>query len=145
MNTSATYPETIKGVLEDLHENATGDWGDVWNAVTDERDRQLTESLCNSDSCDFIMMIGCEAFLFISNDQTGEWTVKHVGQPIYEIEPEMIGDDSIDFDEFLKEVQHELKGVEVKRGSALNNAKSVFVEWFNAELDRAFQTVLENQ
>ena len=144
--TTTTYPVTVLNILDDLNNLAEGeDWGDIWNAVTDDRDKELTETLINSDACDFIVLDGDDAFVFISNDQTGVWTVKHVGKPVYYVEPEMIGSEDFDgFDTFLIELKYLLAGVEVKYGSALQNQRSEFVEWFCDELSEAFQKALSS-
>lgn len=140
--TTAIYPKTIQNILGSLHDKDS-DFDDVWRTL-DERDRELTKTLTNGDAYDFILIDEQDAFIFIDNEQTGAWTVENVGQPIYEVEPEMIGDGIIDFDEFMSALEHELGGVVVKKGSALSNAKSTFVEYFKNELDKAFSTALDS-
>ena len=140
--TTAIYPKTIQNILDSLHDKDS-DFADVWRTL-DDRDRELTKTLTNSDAYDFILINEQDAFIFIDNKQTGAWTVENVGQPIYEVEPEMIGDGIINFDEFMSALEHELGGVVVKKGSALRNAKSTFVEYFKNELDKAFSTALNS-
>lgn len=140
--TTAIYPKTIQNILDSLHDKDS-DFADLWRTL-DERDRELTKTLTNGDTYDFILINEQDAFIFIDNEQTGTWTVENVGQPIYEVEPEMIGDGTVDFDEFMSALADELRGVEVKKGSALNNAKSTFVEYFKNELNNAFSTALDS-
>jgi hypothetical protein len=141
--TTTIYNEAIQTILDDLNNLAEGEeWGDVWNAVSDDRDRKLGKTLLNRDDHAFIVVDGDHAFVFISDDQTQVWTVEHVGNPVYVVEPEMVGDADVDFDDFFAELQNALPGVKVRRGDSYRNQGSEFVEWFRSELDEAFQKTL---
>lgn len=140
--TTVIYPQTIQNILEMVEEYEGADlWSDVLNGCTTQRDRDLTSTLCPVDCADFVVMDGKDLFLFVCNDR--EWDVMHMGQPIYYVEPEMVGGDSVDFDEFVEELEYQLKGVEIVRGSALKNVKSEFVQGYKRVLDRAVCIALE--
>lgn len=143
--TVALYPQEIQNLLETVQEYGGTDlWSDVLNGCTTERDRELTSALCSHDSADFVVLDGADLFLFTNNEQSNQWNVSHAGKPVYEVEPEMVGDETVNFDLFLAELQHELKGVEVKAGSALRNLRSEFVKTFKVELDAAFDRAVSN-
>jgi hypothetical protein len=143
--TTKIYPQSIQNLLSAVQEYDGSDlWSDVLNHSTSVREQELTATLCSSETVDFIVLDGEDAFLFVSDDQTGVWTVQHVGKPIYYVEQEMLGGDDIDLDEFIAELKHELPGVEIEKGSALKNLRSDFVAEFRNEIDRAFQCALVN-
>ena len=58
--TTQVFPQEIQNVLELLSEQG---FEDTWYGL-DESDRELTREMCCSDTCDFIVSVNGQAFLF---------------------------------------------------------------------------------